>query len=335
MNTYIKTFNFKYLYLLLVLFSFNNCTSKSVYGEVNPKYEIKRFDKYLYNYLNDENKDSLSLKEQELFLDFFGKNVVRIGGTDSLGFHERLIEYFSESTLMNLYSDEQRIFADIDSINRELSYAMEQLFIHFPKLTKPDIYMHVSGLEQNVVVTDDILSISADKYLGQDYPLYQYYFQDYQIQLMSPDRIVPDYILGYLMANFPFVGKEEILLDRILYEGKLRYIIAQLIPEREDWEFVAYNKNQYDWCRINKSRIWQVILENKHLYTPDYKTTYQYIREAPYTAHLPSESPGRVGVWLGYEIICSYMKNNPKVLLNDLMDNVDYQAILKDAKFKP
>jgi hypothetical protein len=326
-----------FLPLLLFLFaacSFSGCSREKAQNEGNPELKIQRFDADLYAYLlNDE--QSIFSEANKLFLDEFGKNIIDIGKSDSAGFSLRLKNYFSEPTLMRLYKDEQEKMRDISAINNELTYGMELLFRNFPSLKHPRIYMHVSGLNQNVVVTDSILSLSADKYLGADYPLYQDFFYEYQRQLMTPERIVPDYLLGFMMANFLFKGNEEVLLDRILYEGKLRYILSRLIPDRKTGEFVAYNEKQYQWCISHEANIWKLILENKHLFAPDYKITEQYLKLAPYTAPLPTESPGRVGVWLGFRIISSYMKNNSDTTLEELMSFTDYNELLKKSKYKP
>jgi uncharacterized protein YjaZ len=137
------------------------------------------------------------------------------------------------------------------------------------------------------------------------------------------------------MANFPFKGNDEILLDRMLYEGKLRYILSQVLPQRKIWEAVAYTQEQYNWCADRQAKIWKSVLENQHLFKPDYRTTSHYLNEAPYTATLPSDSPGRAGIWLGFQIIVSYMKNYPETNWQELMENIDYPELLKQSKFKP
>lgn len=311
-----------------------SCSGRKMYGEAHPELEILRFDKDLYQYLVNNEPDSVLEKYKDL-LDVFGEGVIHIGKSDSAGFYGRLRKYFSEPALMNLYKSEQDSLSDISGINNELSQGLTIFFGQFPQVRPVKIYLHVSGLKQSVIVSDDILSLSADKYLGADYPLYQSFFYDYQRQLMSPDRIVPDYILGFLMANFPFQGNEDLLLDRILYEGKLRYVISRLLPERQVWEYVGYNREQYSWCSKNQSQIWKTILENQHLFATNYLTTTQYLKEAPNTAYLPSESPGRVGVWIGYQIITSYMKHNSNTSLQQLMEMTDYRELLKQSKYKP
>lgn len=303
-------------------------------NEDSPKFTIVRFDTDLYLYLTQNGTES-DLQSNVDFLDVFGAGILAIGDTDSTGFYSRLKDYFSEPTLMGIYKDEQETFADLAEINKELSKGLRTFLQHFPQIRPPEVYMHVSGFGHNTVVTDEILSLSADKYLGPDYPLYQDFFRDYQRGLMSPDRIVPDYLLGFMMANLPFIGDEDVLLDRILYEGKLRYFLSQLLPNRQVWEFTAYDKEQYEWCVRHQSQIWKTIQENRHLFTGDYLTTTQYLKEAPYTAFLPVESPGRVGVWLGYRIISAYMKQKPKTGWQELMDFSDYPELLKQSKFKP
>ncbi|MDL2223220.1 gliding motility protein GldB [Bacteroidales bacterium OttesenSCG-928-M11] len=325
----------KLLFIFIVVFVFSSCNKRTVYGEVPAEWEIIRFDKVLYEYLTNAESSDKDLEKYSDFLDEFGRNVIKIGGVDSLGFYERLRNYFSEPTLMRLYADQQLVFSETEDLNRELAHGMTTLLNAFPEIDKPQIYMHVSGLEQNVILTDGIVSLSSDKYLGEDYPLYTYFFEDYRRALMSPDRVAPDYLLGFMMANFPFKGRQDVLLDRMIYEGKLRYLLSCLIPARENWEFVGYTKDQYDWCSRNEQNIWKQILENKHLFEPNYVVTDKYIREAPYTSSLPIESPGRVGIWIGFRIVDSYMKNHPRTTLSELIDLTDYQKLLQDSKYKP
>ena len=303
-------------------------------NEDSPEFAIIRFDTDLYNYLTQNAPDGI-LQKHEDFLDIFGEGVISIGKSDSADFYSRLKEYFSESTLMGIYRDEQEIFSNLAKINKELSNGLHILLQQFPEIKPPKVYMHISGFGRNIVVTDDILSISADKYLGSDYPVYQEFFYDYQRKLMTPDRIVPDYLLGFMMANLPFTGDEDVLLDRILYEGKLRYLLSQLLPKRQDWEYVGYDNEQYSWCSEHQSEIWKTIIENQHLFSGNFLTTNQYLKEAPYTAYLPVESPGRVGIWLGYQIVSAYMKQNPKTGFKELMEITDYQELLKQSKYKP
>jgi len=322
------------LILLCSLFCLG-CTNPKVFGGDSLSVKINRFDVDLYQYLKNKESDEKLLRNDSLFLNVFGENVVFIGHLDSVGFFDRLRSFFSEPTLMDLYQKELEVLADVTSYEKELSYGFDLLLEEFSQLKLPKIYMHVSGLNQNIIVADSVLSLSADKYLGADYPLYQEFFYDYQRQQMSPERVVPDYLLGFMYSEFPLKGEQHTLLDRILYEGKLRYILSKALPKREMRELFGYTKEQYCWCAGSESRIWTAILQQKQLYTTDYMIISQYINDAPYTIPLTDSSPGRVGVWVGYRIIVSYMKNNPKTSFQELMEQTDAQELFKEARYKP
>ena len=321
--------------IILCCFLCLSCTNRKTFGVDSLSIKINRFDTELYEYLQEKDNETQLLKDTS-FLNIYGENILSIGRSDSTDFFNRLKSFFSEPTLMSLYKKEQETFPDMSSFEDELSIGFQLLLEYFPQLKLPEVYMHVSGLNQNVIVTDSILSLSADKYLGKDYPLYQDFFYDYQRQQMTPDRIVPDYLLGFLYAEFPFRGDSNVLLDRMLYEGKLRYILTLLLPERALCESFGYTKEQYNWCVKSESLIWKTILQQRQLYTTDYFITSQYINEAPYTAPLNSSSPGRVGIWVGYRIIASYIKRHPQITLKELMEqNDDAQELFKVAGYRP
>jgi uncharacterized protein YjaZ len=56
--------------------------------------------------------------------------------------------------------------------------------------------------------------------------------------------------------------------------------------------------------------------------------------EAPFTRDFGDESPGRVGTWIGYRIICSYMKASGSDIKN-LIGNTNAKEILSGSKYHP
>ena len=326
--------NIRFLLLMTTVFFCMSCTGKRMSGEENPDLYIQRFDVDFFRYLQGELTEA-DMDNYSGFLKVYGEKVLNVGSIADSGFYTNLKTHFSNPALLDLYRTQQETSWDIPGLNAELSKTLDSFLKEFPDILKPKVYMHVSGWEQKVVVTDSILSLSTDYYLGSDFPYYQHYFPDYQRKQMHPGRMVPDYVLGFMMANIPFEGNEDVLLDRMLYEGKLAYLLSCFLPEREEWEYVAYSKDEYEWCTTNQKQIWKTIIENKHLFELNLRTTSQYLKEAPHTAFLPDHSPGRVGVWLGYQIISSYMKRNSNLSLKDLIERTNYQEILKESKYKP
>lgn len=253
--------------------------------------------------------------------------------THTDAFFNRMINYYSEPTLNQLYQDALSKFEYTDNISEELSIAFGYLQKHFPEMQIPAVYMHVSGLQQNVLVDDSLLSISIDKYLGEDYPIYQGYFYAHQRRKMAPTYVVPDYLAAWLMSEYPFSGDDRILLDRMIYEGKIKYLVHQasskLLPE----VLMGYTPEEYQWCKQNEKALWEEIIKRKHLYTPDHVTTSKYFSSTP-ARFISDFAPGEIGNWIGWQIVSNYMKRN-KVTPEELMENNDYQDILAKSKYKP
>lgn len=304
------------------------CTGKQAHGE------IVRADRIIFEYVALNQPDSV-LAPLGTFLDLLGENIIHIGRSDSAGFCDRLRRFYSEPSLMQLYRDEQTQFADIADFETAVERGLDVLTGEFPEIVRPQVAVHVSGLNQSVVVTDSLLSVSADKYMGADYPLYVRYLPDHLRQNMRPDRMAADCLLGFVMANLTFDGNPDVLLDRMIHEGKLRYILSRLLPELQTWDCVGYSREQHLWCTDNEKRVWRLIQEHKHLTTPDYMTTIQYLQDAPHTAFLPADSPGRVGIWTGFRIVSEYMTRHPETSLRKLMEMTDYEELLNLSGYKP
>lgn len=296
---------------------------------------IHRFDRDLLQLL--EKKDSTDTgnlpANDSLLLHLLERSLFKPSANDSVFSFARLAAYFSEPTLLQLYRQATQAFADVSPYEKSLGTAFAYLKNALPAMQVPAVYMHVSGLNQNVLVADSMLSISIDKYLGADFPLYQDFFYDYQLIKMQPDYIVPDYLTAWLLSEFPFGGKNTVLLERMIYEGKIRYLLKQALPELSEEVLFGYSEADIRWCMKNEAALWRTILERKQLYTPDLLTTTKYFEEGP-SQFISEDAPGNLGRWMGERIVAKYMEQTHSTL-PALMENQEAQDILAKSKYKP
>lgn len=266
-------------------------------------------------------------------LEITGKGILNLQSPAVPGFFDQLVSYYSEPTLKNLYEDAVHEYQDVSDIENQLGKGFAFLKANFPDIQVPACYMHVSGFNQNVLAADSLLSLSIDKYMGEAYPLYQDFFYDYQRIKMQRPLVAADYLAGWLMSEYPFEGNENVLLDRMIYEGKIKYIIHLALPEITPAQLMGYKEKDYAWCAANELTLWNTIIQRKHLYTPDQLTTSKYLDDKPCT-FLSDETPGNIGTWIGWQIVSSYMKEN-NVSLQTLMQQQNAQELLSQAKYKP
>jgi hypothetical protein len=298
--------------------------------------EIHRFDKALFRLIeagNDVGIQGELLCDYPEMMEVTGKDILNMQSSATPGFFDRLVGYYSEPTLQGLYRDALAAYDSVTDLAKTLGSAFAYLGENLPAMPLPRVYMHVSGLRQNVWVAENLLSLSIDKYLGKDYPLYREFFYEYQREKMQPCRMAPDYLTGWLMAEYPFAGNEDVLLERMIYEGKIKYIVSEALPELPLPTLMGFTQSACAWCEKNEGELWKTIVERKHLYTPDLSTTDKYLRETPAT-FLSGEAPGHVGLWIGLQIVRRYMKQTG-LGLERLMRENNAQEILTRSGYKP
>jgi hypothetical protein len=324
-----------YLIILLLLPCLScNGQENNPFADADP-IPIHRFDKALFQLIetDDPALQNQLLQEYYGMLDVIGKGILNIQSPETPGFFDRLVNYYSEPALKGLYRDAIAAYDSINDIEKQLGVGFAYLQAHFPAMKVPDVYMHVSGLNQNVLAAENLLSLSIDKYMGKTYPLYLDFFYDYQLENMQRSHIVPDYLSGWLLSEYPFTGKENVLLERMVYEGKISYLISRALPETTPGELMGYSEKGYEWCTTHEKAIWKAIVERKHLYTPDHITTSKYFEDMP-SAFLSSDAPGKLGIWIGRQIIANYMKET-NTTPEELMKQTNAQEILTASKYKP
>ena len=122
----------------------------------------------------------------------------------------------------------------------------------------------------------------------------------------------------------------------MIYFGKQLYLKDVLLPEYNDAEKMGYTPEEIKWCEENESYMWRYFIENEMLYSDDQKLANRFINPAPFSKfylEIDNESPGRVGAWMGWQIVQSYIKNNDVSLEQVLQLNA--KELFEKSKYKP
>ncbi|MDU1889470.1 MAG: hypothetical protein E6767_02165 [Dysgonomonas sp.] len=323
--------------LTFIIVSFIGCsgTIKKEGDTSQSVVSIQRFDKDLYNYLQypDQNQENEIKVKYPSLLPAFGR--VAIDNNDPITLLPALREYFAHPSLLKVYNDTDAKFNDVSDYERLLAIVDDIVGQQFKGKRLPRLAMHVSGFRENVIIVDDLISLSADKYLGEDYSMYQDFFQPYERQQMKPQFVVRDYLKAWLMSDVvePIDSDEQNLLKAMVREGKILYALSFLLPATEKIDLIGYTPEQNKWMEDHEKEAWRTILHKSYLFSDDNMLITRFINDAPFTMPLGVESPGRAGAWFGWRMVSAYARNK-KVSLQNIMD-VDASVILKDAKYNP
>jgi hypothetical protein len=243
----------------------------------------------------------------------------------------------TDTVVLKAYNAVNKQYPDLKELTDKLTVAFKYYRYYFPDRYIPKIYTYISGFNQSFILTDSVLAIGLDKYLGTDYEFYgNLRFHKYLSQNMYPEKIVSDYIETWIENEWELnTRKNNDLISKMLFEGKIFYAANMILPDETDSQIFGFTADQIRWCKNNEKTMWITLIENKLLFSTDHFMIKKLTEAAPYTSEFTSESPGKACNWIGYNIIAKYMKNNPQISLRELMDNDDYHKIFEQAKYKP
>ncbi len=292
--------------------------------------KIKRYEKDLFSMKPNQFIQEISALESKypFFLEGISKDTMAMLS---------LQKFVSDPVSIQLNKDCQKEYPDLIDLEKDLSLAFKHYKYYFPEISIPNVYTYVSGLEYQypIKIGDNALSISLDMYLGSKYKLYKDLgipaFKTYKFRKESiVSDCMKEIAKGYLPPKI-----DNTFLSMMIDAGKIIYFTDAMMPDVEDSIKIDYTSAQIKWCEKNEARVWAYFIENKLLYNTDKIIINKFIGEAPFTAAFTNQSPPRIGVWVGWQIIRRYMDKHPQVSIKELMKETDAQKILMKSKYKP
>lgn len=314
-----KLFVFSILWLLLA------CKEESKIDKevavIPVEFNIERFDQVFY-----ESKPGDLKKIKTKYPFFFPP-----GNADSVW-----LEKLKDPLLRELYSEVQKKYGNLDQLHTELEDFFARVQYYFPKYKTPRVITLINEVdtEAKAIYVDSLALISLDCYLGEKHRFYTD-FPEYQRIRFNSNEMLPDLAASFAQQKVP-APFDRTLLSGMIYYGKILYMEDVLLPEFSDASKIGYSENQVAWCKENESQMWSYFIENNLLFDTNQKNEFRFIAEAPFSKFyldIDNESPGRVGQWIGWQIVKSYMENN-NVSLHDMLA-MDAKTIFERSKYKP
>lgn len=286
------------------------------------KIEIERFDKLFY----ESSPENLPQVKQQ-FPYFFPE-----GNDDKVW-----IDKINDPLLQELHTEVEKQFPNTKALEEDLYSLFQHMKFYFPDFTTPKVVTLISEMDYDsrTIYTDSLLLVSLDLYLGKDHRFYVD-FPKYQRQNFEPSQMMPDVVSAFSETRIA-PPRDRTLLSLMIYFGKELYLKDLLLPDASDAEKIGYTPEQIKWAEANEVEMWRYFVDEKILYSTDPKLPARFIHPAPFSKfylEIDNESPGRAGVWLGWQIVRSYMENNKGVPLEQLLQ-ADAREIFDNSKYKP
>lgn len=230
----------------------------------------------------------------------------------------------------------EEVFKDFKNEKTQLEDLFKYIKYYHPSFKEPKTITLITNLDyqSKVMYADSLLFISLDMYLGRKSEVYQD-FPMYLAQNFDKSHLIVD-VTESIRNTYFVTNRSRQFIDLIIDEGKKMYMLDAYLPTLSDAEKMGYTIENLNWVEANEAQMWKYFIENKLLYSTDSNLITRFITDAPFSKFyidIDKESPGRVGVWLGWQIVRSYMSNNNVTLQQLLQTNAE--TIFKQSKYKP
>ncbi|MFK7936871.1 MAG: hypothetical protein AB8G22_25380 [Saprospiraceae bacterium] len=318
-----------------------NVTAPNV-EDIELDVKIKRFEQELFSLDTTNIEQGLAGQLEELkseYPDFYEVFTQKILVEEAMVAEDEaqvIGEFITHPNVRKLYDTTQVEFANIELIEDDLTQAFKYYKYHFPDKPVPEV---VSFLSEYVIGTftygDSLLAIGWDFFLGEDYAYDPRIFPQYIQQSMDKDHLVAKSIEA-VSSNLVGAAEGKRMLDQMINNGKILYLKKMMLPAIPDSIIMEYTPQQMQWVRENEREVWAYLLREDLLYSTRTSDFQKLIGPSPTgTTQMPRESPGKVGNWVGWQIIDRFMEQHPEVTPTDLLALKDAQDILTRSKYRP
>jgi hypothetical protein len=268
-------------------------------------------------------------------LKLYSEGVLNIVSPDDPAYLEQIKAFVTDEYMKMAAERVVTVYPDLTQLEKKLGHTFYRFQKEFPDHAIPKLYSLTSGFNQSMITADSILAIALDKYLGSEEEMYhQLEVPAYLRHTMNDQHLAADCIRAWLYTEFPYINSTGTVLENIMYEGKILYVLRELMPDIPDSVLLGCTSMQMNWCSENIRQIWTYVVEKRMLFQTDYFTVRKLIDPAPFCSFFGQLSPGRSGSWLGYLIIDSYMQHSRTAPAALIADN-NYQQMLANSRFSP
>jgi len=247
------------------------------------------------------------------------------------------IQKTRDTLQLQINQEVEKVFSNFSKERGQLVSLLQHIKYYFPEVTTPRVITVTSNVDyqRKVILADNLLIISLDTYLGADHYFYAG-IQAYLKNRFIRSQILPDVATMYAkqLVELP---RDRTFLANLIYYGKEMYLKNLFLPNTLDSDKMAYSEEQFAWAEANEEEIWRYFVDRQLLYSTEADLLPRFLYPGPfskfYLEEIDQESPDRIGQYIGWKIVTSYMKNNSVSLRQLLL--TDAETIFNTSKYKP
>ncbi|EAY26964.1 gliding motility protein GldB-related protein [Microscilla marina] len=299
----------------------DGCADDLDLSNIQVKIEIEDLNPQLMT-LDTEAKAKEFIKKNPGFAQKFA-NLQRVGEQNVV---KALVAFAKEPYMDSLYTQVKSVFGNYGKLKQELVAAFKHIKYYYPSFKIPQVKMAMTGIGsffgRDIYMDDEVIFISPDYFSGLNAkfkPKEPYYIQ----RRYAPAYIVPVIVQAISRTYNKIDVNDHTLVADMVTRGKELQFVKTMMPCTHDSLITGFTARQLANVndKDNRKIIWGHFVEKQVLFAKSVRKKRAYMGERPYTAEVGvgKECPGKIGWWVGWQIVQKYTRKFPKKTFQEVM----------------
>jgi hypothetical protein len=246
---------------------------------------------------------------------------------------KRMFKLIQNPSIDTLYQEVKQEFIDFERVVEEIELGIGRLKHFFPQTRTPEIKTIVTGFYNDLFITNEEIMIGLDFFIGEEATFKPNEIPDYILRRYNKEHL-PSIVLKFISSQYVAPGKGDAMIIEMIDYGKSLYLLDQILPCTPQHVLMGYTVEEWDDVFENDDIIWANFIQNEWLYETNHTLKQKFLGERPNVYEIGDKCPGRIGQWLGWQIVNQYVKKTG-ISVQDLMKETDHNRIFNQSGYKP
>lgn len=317
---------------MIVLVLFSSCSRETCRDAVDPlrvELEVERLEEKLFQAQSTSDVASF-LKENREFSNYF-LDADQYPHDTILA--SRIFSLISNPSIDTLYTESIEAFQTLEETVSEIEQALGRLKYYYPETTSPKVQTVVTGLYKDLFISNDHIMIGMDFFVGENATYKPLDIPNYILRRYNAEHL-PSIIVKFISSQYAQPGKGDAMLTEMIDFGKAYYLLSKIMPCTPERILIGYTEEEWNDTFTYESIIWANFIQNELLYETNHTIKQKFLAERPNVYEIGDKCPGRIGAWLGWQIVNAYVEKT-RISVQQLMAETNHNKIFSQSGYKP
>lgn len=233
-----------------------------------------------------------------------------------------------------MYRDVKREFSDLSWLKNDLTGFFGHVKFYYPKFYVPPVYTLVSGYGVDLEVKDSVIVIGLEYFLSDSARYRPPQIPNYIIRRLKKRFLVPEIAMVVGDEFCKIDPLDNTMMGEMMKWGRVYYFLERTMPCLSDSLLTGHTEKELAEMNNNLRTIWAHYLDKNLFFNTDLFLIKKYCDERPNVVEIGESCPGRVGRWLGWQIVRKWAADKNKSL-PEVMAETNARKIFTESGYKP